>query len=54
LEHLLEHVFTTAKEKGTVMPEPTPSMAPLTVVLVHGAFAAPPPSSPVKGSLRHD
>ena len=39
LEHLLEHVFTTAEEKGTLMSEPTPSMAPLTVVLVHGAFA---------------
>jgi pimeloyl-ACP methyl ester carboxylesterase len=39
-EHLLEHLpFTSPKEKGTVMAQPTPTSTPLTVVLVHGAFA---------------
>jgi pimeloyl-ACP methyl ester carboxylesterase len=38
--HLLEHLpFTSPKEKGPIMAQPTPATAPLTVVLVHGAFA---------------
>jgi pimeloyl-ACP methyl ester carboxylesterase len=38
-EHLLDHLpFTTAKEKGALMNQPPPT-TPLTVVLVHGAFA---------------
>jgi pimeloyl-ACP methyl ester carboxylesterase len=39
-EHLLAHLpFTAPKEKGPVMAQPTPTTTPLTVVLVHGAFA---------------
>jgi pimeloyl-ACP methyl ester carboxylesterase len=37
-EHLLEHLLTTRREKETAMSQPTPT-TPLTVVLVHGAFA---------------